>query len=197
MKPIRSSKSGKLFSCVSSRVQHLLHTGLMSPPSTSYGNHMRAIGLVIVLLGVMGSVVARSQEPKENHQSVIGTWRVNVYGGGDFNFVGLETFHQDGSTTELDTSVPSSQQTTGLGVWETTGKNTVAWYEELLEFDSSGNPIGRTRVNGTVTLSSNGKHFTAVGTWDEIDNNGNVIPGSEDTYTATATRMHVVKGPLP
>lgn len=152
---------------------------------------VRVLLLAVLAVGVLGSVIARSQQADEPTPSVVGTWRVNVYGGGDFNFVGVCIWHLDGTFTEQDTSTPASQQTIGQGVYERTGNNSYPTYFEDLEWDSSGNPIGRSRVSGTVTVSSDGETMRMVGAWDVIDNEGNVIPGTYDTFTATGTRMHV------
>jgi hypothetical protein len=165
---------------------------------------LQVIGLVIVLIGLLGSTIAKlPAEEGGRAESIVGTWRANITSGltpcNEINptngcFLGLVTFHSDGTVGEVDQSVPPSQQSWGVGVWKATGPNSFDASFEQLQFDSSGNPVYYDIVWGTVTVSKDGQAFTWLWSFASYNFDGTPIttPGYSGTGNiATGTRMQV------
>jgi hypothetical protein len=144
----------------------------------------------------------------ESNQSIVGMWHVlfiaqTMNGSAIPDTVidnALSVWHSD--HTEIMNSVrPPQDGNFCLGVWQQTGKskfylNHFAWYANQFPNDTNngiGDPVGPTRFTESVTIASDGNHFTGTFTLTAYDTKGNVaisFTGAlSGTRITTATTM--------
>lgn len=187
----------------SGSVNHSRSTVTRCLRTIKHSRPLHVVGLVIVLIGVVGSTIGKlPAEGNDSPASIVGTWRANITTGlipcsppnTTTCFLGLVEFHSDGTVGEADMSVPPSQQSWGAGVWKATGPNSFDASFEQLQFSPAGAPLYYDIVWGTITVSKDGQAFTWLWSYASFNLDGTPItaPGySGNGNIATATIMQV------
>lgn len=157
-----------------------------------------ALGTIFGLLVLVGStqivsgqeLETESSEESTEHSSksnlIVGTWQTvvtprNCQTGVPVApaFPGLLTFNKGGTLTGTSTTVSSA-----FGVWERRhrpGRYSFAFIS--LRSSPAGIFIGTQKVRQTVTLEAGGDDFTATGSVEFLDVNGNTIGTGCSTVT--------------
>ena len=76
----------------------------------------------------------------------------------------------------------------GMGTYVKTGHNSYKWRHRTWVFDASGNPAGTTDNFGSITVSGDGKTFSATGTTIQYDVNGKEVYKAAD-FVFSGTRL--------
>jgi len=187
----------------SGSVSHSRSAVIRYSRTIKHSRPLQVIGLVILLIGLAGSTIAKlPAQENDRPASIVGTWRANITTGlipcsppnSTTCFLGLVEFHADGTVGETDMSVPPSQQSWGAGAWKATGPNSFDASFEQLQFSPAGVPLYYDIVWGTIRVSKDGQAFTWLWSFASYNLDGTAItaPGySGSGNIATATRMEV------
>jgi hypothetical protein len=126
-------------------------------------------------------------------KGLVGTWRVHIpqSAGGLPPFNAYQTFHGDGTITEVSDLLTTQTESPAHGVW--TGKRSDYQFTfELFVFDpETKQPAGRVRVRGTIRLAQDGESFTADSVVDFITPDDSVVE-AVDSGPFTGSRVEVV-----
>ena len=143
-----------------------------------------------VLMLVIGVVSAPAAQKPAQASAIVGSWDAVVTIEGQPPFRALATFNADGTTVE-SSSHPPSVRSPAYGVWSRTGPNVFAMTRLFFRFNpATGAYLGTTKVNATVTVSTDRKSFTAVSRSEMRDPAGALVVGGLRS-TAVGTRMPV------
>lgn len=104
--------------------------------------------IVIAVMIVMASLVLNAAA----QEALVGAWDLKMtnttFG---VKFEDLRTYHAGGTMTEVQSVLPTLNESPGHGVWARQG-NDYAETFVVFEFDSSGNLLGKVRVRSITTL---------------------------------------------
>lgn len=141
--------------------------------------------LVVVLLGIVAtrpSIGTDAQEATIAHP-VIGAWLGDVDANDPANAPSLLMFHDDGTYLQTD-----PDGSTGVGVWDETGPNTVLLTALFHGQDEMENFGGTATVRAAVEVDASGNMLTAEYTLDFTGADG-MSTGEMGPGTATAERI--------
>jgi hypothetical protein len=147
---------------------------------------------VLVALATAAVPAMGAKRPSQPVQAntIVGSWDVVVTIEGQPPFRALATFEEGGTTVESPAASPTLRSA-GHGVWARTGSNVFAMTRLFFRFNpATGAYLGTTKVNATVTVSTDRKSFTAVSRSEMRDPTGALVVGGLRS-TALGTRMQV------
>ena len=147
-------------------------------------NHRKAIPtlLLALVLGCFSLSSAVFAETPNNHQSIVGMWR--VFYSGDLVVESFDQWHSDGTEIEVANSFGLSCQ----GVFKQSGRN-VKLFHTSWTYDANEALTGHFNENQTLTVSTNGQTYDGTYEFVFYDLNGNQV--SQATGTIHATRLTV------
>jgi hypothetical protein len=146
--------------------------------------------LVAVASGAVSATAAKRPAQPAQANAIVGSWDVVVTIEGQPPFRALATFNEGGTTVESPAASPSLRSA-AHGVWTRTGPNVFAMTRLFFRFNpATGAYLGTSKVNATVTVSTDGKSFTAVSRSEMRDPTGALVVGGLRS-TAVGTRMPV------
>jgi hypothetical protein len=96
-------------------------------------------------------------------------------------------FNQGGTMYEEDTLSLDRYRTTGGGIWKRTSGRNYTYVSLHYSFDPNGTFLFTIKQKANLTLSPDSNSFTEKGTFEGIDQGGNVLFGG--CYAATAQRL--------
>ena len=146
--------------------------------------------LVALATGAVPAMGAKRPAQMAQASAIVGSWDVLVTIEGQPPFRALTTFDEDGTSVESSSHSPSLRSA-AYGVWARTGPNVFAMTRLFFRFNpATGEYLGTTKVNATVTVSTDRTSFAAVSRSEMRDPTGALVVGGLRS-TAVGTRMQV------
>jgi hypothetical protein len=157
-----------------------------------------ALGMMITLSFASLTIFSQDQEDKQSSDSVTtvtgntleGVWQLNITaydchtGTPIRTFKALNTFMQGGTQVE-DSSTSSIIRGTSHGIWQSDNRSNYISTFVFFRFNADGTPNGSQRVRRIIKLNENFNHFTANGTVEIFNVNGDLIATGCSTEAAT------------
>jgi hypothetical protein len=150
--------------------------GLLSPESTE----ARTVG--------PDQSVEPGAPAAPGYQAIVGLWLSTVLIGGQPVYQAFESFTSDGLEILNDNGAPQAGNVC-LGVWASTGKNTLKVNHPSWNYDNNGNVIGTVVIKSQITLDPAGNSYKGTVTVDTYDLNGKPVPGGSFSGQLVATRI--------
>jgi hypothetical protein len=122
------------------------------------------------------------------NQAIVGLWLSTVLIGGQPVYQAFESFTSDGLEILNDNGAPQAGNVC-LGVWASTGKNTLRVNHPSWNYDNNGNVTGTVVIKSQITLDSAGNSYRGTVTVDMYDLNGKRVPGGSFSGQLVATRI--------
>lgn len=120
--------------------------------------------------------------------TIVGTWHVTyTLEGAPFAEAFIQ-WHSDGTEWE-NINLPILEGNLCLGSWTESGTSTFTRNHYGWTYDGAGNLTGYFNETETDALSKDGNSYAGTFAMKSYDLNGNEIPGSEATGTASADRL--------
>lgn len=146
--------------------------------------------LASIMVGAVSATAANRPAQPAQVNAIVGSWDVVVTIEGQPPFRALATFEEGGTTVESPAASPTLRSASH-GVWARTGPNVFAMTRLFFRFNpATGAYLGTTKVNATVTVSTDRRSFTAVSRSEMRDPAGALVVGGLRS-TAIGTRMQV------
>lgn len=163
--------------------------------------------LAILTLATLAQITVSAQEtssPEENGaqtqenslkrkepRALEGSWTVQVTvrncqtGDAIRTFPRMNTFMRGGTMQEFSTAVAPSLRGPGQGVWSHLSQRRFSYALQFFRFNADGTFAGSVRERRNVKVSRFGSTYSATGTGEIFDANGNLIATACATETAT------------
>lgn len=113
-------------------------------------------------------------ETDAGHESIVGLWLETVLMAGQPIYQAFESFSSDGTEILNDNGAPQAGNVC-LGVWASTGRNTLKVNHPAWNYDNNGNVIGTVTIRSQIAIDGGGKTYKGTVTIDVYDLNGNQV----------------------
>ncbi len=126
-----------------------------------------ALFLVVCSVGIgraVSNAAAQDDPGAMATHPIVGAWLVSAGGGGGVFVAGADGTVIQGFAPNAVGATGVEFSSAGLGVWEPTGENSIAFTAVSTTTDAAGTLLGTMTIDGHLTVSDDGQLWTE--TWD-------------------------------
>ena len=131
---------------------------------------------------------ARGERRDDSTATILGMWKIVLFGGGVLNDVGFQQFSAGGTELVNDVGPFNAGNNFCVGAWKKVGPRSYDIVHPFFLFDGN-NAIGVSIAKTHLTVSRDGNRFTGTWTQDNYGLSGALIPGTHFDGSASGTRI--------